>query len=82
MLFANTCVAHSRIVLQSWRLYFENVENGLGPGQAYVSPPFAQHTGGVTAAPRAGDSGAHSDKSVLDAIKVDNLIRAYQVGAI
>ena len=64
---------------QSWRLYFENVENGLGPGQAYVPPPFVQHTGGVTAAPRAGDTGTHSDKAVLDAIKADNLIRAYQV---
>jgi hypothetical protein len=53
----------------------------MGPGQAYVPPPFTSHTGGVSAPPRAGavPSFDVGSQAVIDSIKVDKLIRAFQV---
>ncbi len=57
-------------VHSSWDSFFRNVDSGLGPGQAFQRPSAA-------APPLSG--GSSDVKTLQDHLKVQALIRAYQV---
>ncbi|VDM38709.1 unnamed protein product [Toxocara canis] len=68
----------------SWAAYFQNVEKGLAPGQAYQPPPTLMSAGmaapvavGATMSAIAPSAGA-SIKEITDHLKVQLLIRSYQ----
>uniref|UniRef100_A0A158R4I5 2-oxoglutarate dehydrogenase, mitochondrial n=1 Tax=Syphacia muris TaxID=451379 RepID=A0A158R4I5_9BILA len=63
-------------VHSSWSAYFQNVENGLGPGQAYSSPYSLGMFGpSITTA----TSTVLPEEAIKDHLKVQLLIRSYQV---
>ncbi|VDD86985.1 unnamed protein product [Enterobius vermicularis] len=63
----------------SWSAYFQNVEHGLAPGEAYQSP-FSLTTSGIPAiVPGLSSSVALSEEEIKDHLKVQLLIRSYQV---
>ncbi|RKP17673.1 thiamine diphosphate-binding protein, partial [Rozella allomycis CSF55] len=59
----------------SWKAYFENLERNVGAGEAFVAPPLS----GLAASIPAGPIGGGFEKEVLDHMKVQLLVRAYQV---
>ncbi|CAJ0932666.1 unnamed protein product, partial [Mesorhabditis belari] len=72
-------------VHKSWDAYFRNVEQGAAPGQAFQAPP----TGGLTltgitqpsagAASTALSTAGASVQSISDHLKIQLLIRSYQM---
>eukprot|EP00049_Salpingoeca_infusionum_P017799 m.354402 g.354402 ORF g.354402 m.354402 type:complete len:988 (-) comp17009_c0_seq1:234-3197(-) len=59
----------------SWRTYFANLAAGVSEDQAYVAPPSISGT----AVNAPASTGAMSPSQELDAVKVERLIRAYEV---
>lgn len=74
--------ADPKSVHVSWQAYFNNVSNGAEPGSAYQAPPTL-----IPESYIAGDLGATSvtapvgvsTPEILDHMKVQLLVRAYQV---
>eukprot|EP01100_Stratorugosa_tubuloviscum_P011885 TRINITY_DN540_c2_g1_i1.p1 TRINITY_DN540_c2_g1~~TRINITY_DN540_c2_g1_i1.p1 ORF type:complete len:1033 (+),score=522.37 TRINITY_DN540_c2_g1_i1:49-3147(+) len=67
----------------SWASYFQNVEAGAPPGEAYMSPPTL-HTPSAKAPAPSSSSYSHTKSStspqeILDSLKLVTLIRAYQI---
>ncbi|KAJ1908939.1 2-oxoglutarate dehydrogenase E1 component [Tieghemiomyces parasiticus] len=64
----------------SWQSYFKNVSNGLPPSQAYQAPPTLL-SGSTIGLPGASATAAlgKAPNNVLDHLKVQLLVRAYQV---
>ncbi|OZJ01529.1 hypothetical protein BZG36_05487, partial [Bifiguratus adelaidae] len=62
----------------SWQVYFKNVAAGASPSQAYTPPPtiVPSASARLSSMPISTD-GAHSE--VIDHMKVQLLVRAYQV---
>ncbi|KAJ1649988.1 2-oxoglutarate dehydrogenase E1 component [Dispira simplex] len=60
----------------SWQAYFKNLNNGLPPHQAYQAPPTLL-SGSTIGLPAASAKGASNN--ILDHLKVQLLVRAYQV---
>ncbi|KAI9495794.1 oxoglutarate dehydrogenase, E1 component [Zychaea mexicana] len=64
----------------SWQVYFKNMKNGVQPGQAYMAPPTLVPSGSARLPSLPSDvvAGA-SDLEVLDHMKIQLMVRAYQV---
>ena len=68
------CPSH----VQSWRTYFSQVTKGAPPGTAYQAPPtLSPATPAGALVPPAGQG--EFAKVVSDHLKVNSLIRSYQV---
>ncbi|KAI7872671.1 oxoglutarate dehydrogenase, E1 component [Spinellus fusiger] len=67
----------------SWQVYFKNMSNGVAPTEAYVPPPTLVPSGSarLPVLPGAGFSSSAnaSSKEVVDHMKIQLLVRAYQV---
>ncbi|KAJ1971381.1 2-oxoglutarate dehydrogenase E1 component [Dimargaris xerosporica] len=63
----------------SWQAYFKNLSKGLPPNQAYQAPPtlLSGSTIGLPAASATATS--ETSNNILDHLKVQLLVRAYQV---
>lgn len=69
----------------SWRVYFENLSKGLGPGRAFIPPPSVQGYGsaGSPVPPYAdgpaSSAGGSSQADLTRLLNVMMLIRSYQI---
>ncbi|KAI9009966.1 oxoglutarate dehydrogenase, E1 component [Phycomyces nitens] len=67
----------------SWQVYFRNMANGVSPSEAYTPPPTLVPSGSarLPVLPGAGMSSPMnaSSKEVIDHMKIQLLVRAYQV---
>jgi 2-oxoglutarate dehydrogenase E1 component len=78
--------ADTASVHKSWDVYFRNVDRGAAPGAAFVPPPTLGASGAslvpasasASSAP-AGEFRKPSNQDILDHLKVQLLVRAYQV---
>jgi 2-oxoglutarate dehydrogenase E1 component len=64
----------------SWQIYFKNMTNGVSPGQAYQPPPtiVPSASARLPALPGA-QMASGSSSEVIDHMKIQLLVRAYQV---
>ncbi|KAG2217424.1 hypothetical protein INT45_013755 [Circinella minor] len=64
----------------SWQVYFKNMKNGVKPGQAYTPPPtlVPSDSARLPGLPSEMVASA-SDTEVLDHMKIQLMVRAYQV---
>lgn len=65
----------------SWQVYFKNMANGVAPGQAYTPPPtlVPSASARLPSLPDAVIPGATSSSEIIDHMKIQLLVRAYQV---
>jgi 2-oxoglutarate dehydrogenase E1 component len=65
----------------SWQVYFKNMANGVSPGQAYTPPPtlVPSASARLPVLPGDGISGSAGSPEVIDHMKIQLLVRAYQV---
>ncbi|KAI9248764.1 oxoglutarate dehydrogenase, E1 component [Sporodiniella umbellata] len=65
----------------SWQVYFKNVANGVSPGQAYTPPPtiVPSASARLPVLPGDGISSSAGSTDVIDHMKIQLLVRAYQV---
>ncbi|KAI9297678.1 2-oxoglutarate dehydrogenase E1 component [Neoconidiobolus thromboides FSU 785] len=60
----------------SWQIYFKNMSNGQSPSASYSAPPTLVSTSSVGNLPLGATS---SSPEVVDHLKIQLLVRAYQV---
>lgn len=66
--------------LQSWDIFFRNVNTGVPPGAAYQSPqPLSGSPEGLASVQALVGAQPNVQKLVEDHLAVQSLIRAYQV---
>jgi 2-oxoglutarate dehydrogenase E1 component len=64
----------------SWQIYFKNMANGVSPGQAYQPPPTIVPSASARLPSLPGAQLATGSSSeVIDHMKIQLLVRAYQV---
>lgn len=66
----------------SWQVYFKNMKNGLPPSQAYTPPPTLMPSDSARLPEMPGghlSAVSESSKQVIDHMKIQLLVRAYQV---
>ncbi|KAF7730655.1 2-oxoglutarate dehydrogenase E1 component [Apophysomyces ossiformis] len=67
----------------SWQIYFKNMANGVPPSQAYTPPPTLVPSASARLPDLPGatitDPANASSKEVIDHMKIQLLVRAYQV---
>lgn len=65
----------------SWATFFKNIEAGAAPGEGWVMPPTLGTSPHFTSSPQVQSSisSAENDKNLEEHLKVQLLIRAYQI---
>lgn len=65
----------------SWQVYFKNMANGVSPTQAYSPPPnlVPSASARLPSLPGSNVSSTSSSSDVIDHMKIQLLVRAYQV---
>lgn len=63
----------------SWQVYFKNMASGVSPGQAYTPPPTLVPSDSARLPSLPSDVISSSDGDVLDHMKIQLMVRAYQV---